>query len=67
VVVLTIAFAGVLPAVVLGTMILSHWLTKVVYEIIATPFTYLVVSYLKNKEKVDVYDYGVDFNPLKIG
>jgi len=67
VVVLTIAFAGVLPAVVLGTMILSHWLTKVVYEIIATPFTYLVVSYLKNKEKVDVYDHGVDFNPLKIG
>lgn len=67
VVVLVIAFAGVLPIGVLGIMILSHWLTKVVYEIIATPFTYLVVGYLKRKEGMDVYDYQVDFNPLKIG
>lgn len=66
VVVLTIAFAGVLPAAVLGMMILSHWLTKVVYEVIATPFTYLAVGYLKRKEGLDVYDYGVDLNPLKI-
>lgn len=67
VVVLAIAFAGVLPIGVLGIMILSHWLTKVVYEIIATPFTYLAVGYLKRKEGIDVYDYQVDFNPLKIG
>jgi uncharacterized integral membrane protein (TIGR00697 family) len=67
VVVLAIAFAGVLPIGVLGIMILSHWLTKVAYEIIATPFTYLAVGYLKRKEGVDVYDYQVDFNPLKIG
>ncbi len=67
VVVLAIAFAGVLPIGVLGIMMLSHWLTKVVYEIIATPFTYLAVGYLKRKEGVDVYDYQVDFNPLKIG
>ncbi len=66
VVVLTIAFAGVLPAAVLGMMVLSHWLVKVVYEAIATPFTYLAVSYLKRKEGLDVYDYEVDFNPLKI-
>lgn len=66
VVVLAIAFAGVLPIGVLGAMILSHWLTKVVYEIIATPFTYLAVGYLKRKEGIDTYDYGVDFNPLKI-
>ncbi len=67
VVVLAIAFVGVLPIGVLGIMILSHWLTKVAYEIIATPFTYLAVGYLKRKEGVDVYDYQVDFNPLKIG
>ncbi len=66
VVVLTIAFAGVLPAAVLGMMVLSHWLVKVAYEVIATPFTYLVVGYLKRKEGLDVYDYGVDFNPLRI-
>ena len=64
--VLTIAFVGVLPLSVLGIMILSHWLFKSVYETIATPLTYVVVGYLKRKEGVDVYDYGVDFNPLRV-
>jgi uncharacterized integral membrane protein (TIGR00697 family) len=63
---LTIAFLGVLPISVLGIMILSHWLVKSVYEVIATPVTYVVVGYLKRKEGVDAYDYGIDFNPLKV-
>jgi len=65
-IVLTIAFAGVLPFPVLGIMILSHWLVKSAYEVIATPLTYVVVGYLKRKEGVDVYDYGIDFNPLRV-
>ncbi|OGN91059.1 MAG: transporter [Chloroflexi bacterium RBG_13_48_17] len=66
VVFLTIAFLGVLPLSVLGIMILSHWLVKSVYEVIATPLTYVVVGYLKRKEGIDAYDYGIDFNPLKV-
>jgi uncharacterized integral membrane protein (TIGR00697 family) len=66
VVVLAIAFVGVLPLSVLGIMILSHWLAKSAYEVIATPLTYVVVGYLKRKEGIDVYDYGVDFNPLSV-
>jgi len=66
VVVLTIAFLGVLPLSVLGIMILSHWLVKTVYETVATPLTYVVVGYLKRKEDIDAYDYGVDFNPLRV-
>ena len=66
VVVLTIAFLGVLPLSVLGIMILSHWLVKTIYETAATPLTYVVVSYLKGKEGIDTYDYGVDFNPLRV-
>jgi uncharacterized integral membrane protein (TIGR00697 family) len=66
VVVLAIAFGGVLPLSVLGIMVLSHWLAKSAYEIIATPLTYVVVGYLKRKEGIDVYDYGVDFNPLSV-
>ena len=66
VVVLTVAFAGVLPLPVLGIMILSHWLVKSVYEAVATPLTYVVVGYLKRKEGIDAYDYGVDFNPLRV-
>jgi len=65
-IVLTVAFVGVLPFSVLGTMILSHWLVKTAYETIATPFTYGIVGYLKRKEGIDVYDYGVDFNPLRV-
>jgi len=66
VVVLTIAFLGVLPLSVLGIMILSHWLVKTIYETVATPLTYVVVGYLKRKEGIDVYDYGIDFNPLRV-
>ncbi len=64
---LTIAFVGVLPLSVLGIMILGHWLFKTVYEILATPFTYIVVAYLKRKEGSDVYDYKTNFNPLRVG
>ena len=64
---LAIAFVGVLPLSVLGIMILSHWLFKTVYEILATPFTYIVVAYLKRKEGSDIYDYKTDFNPLRVG
>jgi len=66
VVVLAIAFVGVLPISVLGIMIFGHWLVKSTYEVIATPLTYVVVGYLKRKEGIDVYDYGVDFNPLRV-
>ncbi len=66
VVVLAIAFVGVLPFSVLGIMMFFHWLVKCVYEALATPLTYVVVGYLKRKEGIDVYDYEVDFNPLKV-
>lgn len=66
VVVLTIAFVGVLPWPILGIMVLGHWLLKTAYEVLATPFTYIVVAYLKRKEVTDVYDYETDFNPLRV-
>ena len=67
IVVLTIAFVGVLPLSVLGTMILGHWLLKTTYEVVATPLTYAAVGYLKRKEGIDVYDYETNFNPLRFG
>ncbi|MBM3149901.1 MAG: queuosine precursor transporter [Chloroflexi bacterium] len=66
VIVLTIGFVGVMPFSVLGVMILSHWLVKTAYEVLATPFTYLVVGYLKRKEGLDAYDRDIDFNPLRV-
>jgi hypothetical protein len=63
---ITIAFVGTQPWGILGIIILTHWLMKTGYEVVATPFTYAVVGYLKKKENIDVYDYGTNFNPLLI-
>jgi uncharacterized integral membrane protein (TIGR00697 family) len=66
VIVLTISFLGVLPLPALMAMIGGHWLIKTLYEVLATPFTYAIVGYLKRKEDRDTYDYDTDFNPLRI-
>jgi hypothetical protein len=64
-IVLLVAFWGVLPPMVILTMIFWHWLIKTCYEVLATPLTYVLVGYLKKAEKLDTYDYGTDFNPLR--
>ncbi len=66
VIVLSIGFIGTLPLKVLLTMILSHWLAKSLYEIAATPITYVVVGYLKKKENLEIFDYRTNFNPVNI-
>jgi len=59
-----IAFWGVLPASLLLPVIISNYVFKVGFETLATPFTYAVVSFLKRKERMDVYDQGTNFNPF---
>src|SRR5205085_7896073 len=61
---ISIAFWGVIPADMMLTAILTQWIFKVVYEIVATPFTYLVVGFLKRRENLDTYDYRTNFSPL---
>ena len=61
--IILIAFWG-MPARTLATLILSSYLTKVVYEALATPLTYLVVGWLKRAEGVDTFDRATDFNPF---
>ncbi len=61
-----VAFAGTQRWGILGTMILTHWLVKTGYEVVATPFTYMVVNYLKKKESIDTYDYDTNFNPFLV-
>ena len=65
-VVIAIAFAGYTSARTMGIMILSSYLTKVVYETLATPLTYLVVAQLKRAESVDAYDTATNFNPFVV-
>lgn len=63
---IAIAFIGTLPGAIVGSMIITHWLAKTLYEVAATPFTYAVVNFLKKKEGIDTFDYDTDFNPLLV-
>jgi hypothetical protein len=61
---ITLAFIGT-PSFAL-IMVLYHWLAKTIIEIVATPFTYAMVNFLKKKEAIDTYDYQTNFNPFSI-
>lgn len=60
----SLAFFGILPGAALITTILSQWLFKVAYEVLATPLTYLIVNSLKRAENEDYFDIKTDFNPV---
>ncbi len=66
VVFISLAFAGTIPVHALTLAIVTQWLAKSAYEAVATPFTYLVVNFLKRKEGMDTYDHKTRFNPLLI-
>jgi uncharacterized integral membrane protein (TIGR00697 family) len=61
-----IAFGGTMGRGILWDMIVTGWLLKSAYEILATPLTYLVVNTLKRIEGIDVYDRDTDFNPVPL-
>ncbi len=59
-----IGFFGKFPTNILIITIISGYLFKVLYEVIATPITYKLVKFLKKKEGMDHYDYATNFNPF---
>ena len=61
---MSIAFVGTIPGDGLASAIMTQWLFKVAYEVAATPLTYAVVTWLKRKEALDVYDERTNFNPI---
>lgn len=50
---------------VIGVM-LGNYVLKVLWEALATPVTYQIVSFLKRKEHEDYYDYETDFTPFSL-
>lgn len=60
-----VAFYGVLPGSLLLTVIVSNYIFKCAVEILFTPLTYKIVGFLKNREKTDVYDRGISYNPFR--
>jgi queuosine precursor transporter len=66
VLVVTLTFAGTIPAHTLLNTILTGYGLKVGYEVIATPLTYLVINWLKRTENADAFDRHENFNPFSL-
>ena len=52
------------PLSVIGNLILSGYVFKVIWEVLMTPVTYKIVGFLKRTEGVDFFDYGTNFSPF---
>ena len=63
-VVMTLTFGFTIPWTDIGRLIVTGYLLKVVYEVLATPVTYAVVVWLKRSEGVDAFDRHTSFNPF---
>ncbi|WP_066649253.1 MULTISPECIES: queuosine precursor transporter [Sphingomonas] len=46
-------------------VLVTQWVLKVSWEVLLTPFTYLVVNFLKRREGVDVFDDRTNFTPFR--
>jgi uncharacterized integral membrane protein (TIGR00697 family) len=63
---ISLAFAGTLPASVVLTIIRDLWIIKILYEILATPLTYAIVTLCKRVEGIDTYDRHTWFAPVSL-
>ena len=62
---ITVSFWGTMDNLVVMRMILFQYLFKVCYEIVFTPATYAIVNWMKRKEGIDTFDYGVKYHILR--
>jgi hypothetical protein len=65
-IVIVVIFWGNPPSLMVH-LIVSGYIFKVVYEVLATPLTYWVVNFLKREEGVDYFDRRTNFNPFAKG
>lgn len=61
-----IAFYGNWSNEQLISVMIGNYFIKVLWEVVATPFTYLIVGFLKRAEHEDYYDKDTDFNPFSL-
>ena len=59
-----IAFYGTWTHDAIVMVMITNWGMKVLWEVLLTPATYVVVGWLKAREGVDVYDDNTDFSPF---
>jgi queuosine precursor transporter len=61
-----VAFYGVWSDAQLVSVMIGNYFIKVMWEVFATPFTYVIVGWLKRAEHEDYFDTDTDFNPFSL-
>jgi uncharacterized integral membrane protein (TIGR00697 family) len=61
-----VAFFGIWSQEQLISVMIGNYILKVLWEVLATPFTYLIVGFLKRAEHEDYFDKQTDFNPFTL-
>jgi uncharacterized integral membrane protein (TIGR00697 family) len=61
-----LAFYGIWSDELLVKVAVTNYLLKVLWEVVATPFTYRIVAAIKKAESEDYYDYKTDFTPFSL-
>lgn len=61
-----IAFLGTWSNEQVVSVMIGNYFLKVLWEVVATPFTYWIVNFLKRVEHEDFYDRDTDFNPFSL-
>jgi queuosine precursor transporter len=61
-----IAFYAFWPNDLLIKVMITNYVLKVTWEVVATPITYRVINFLKRKENEDFYDKDTNFTPFSI-
>jgi len=61
-----IAFLGTWSNEQVVSVMIGNYLLKVLWETVATPFTYVIVDFLKRVEHEDYFDRDTDFNPFTL-
>ncbi len=62
----TLAYTGIEPISKIPFLMLDGYIFKMIYAFIAVLPVVLLATWLKNTEKIDIYDRNVDYNPFKI-
>jgi len=61
-----LAFLGQWPTSMVCQVLINNYLMKVAWEVVMTPFTYRIVSFLKRAENEDYYDRKTRFTPFSL-
>ncbi|MFZ1683249.1 MAG: queuosine precursor transporter [Candidatus Zixiibacteriota bacterium] len=61
-----LAFWGVWTTDQIVGVMIGNYVLKVLWEVIATPFTYKIIRFLKRVENEDYYDWKTDFTPFSL-